>query len=164
MAPEVESSDGTSSSIASRFGIPSMNDSLTHILPLMLFQISNRGIHQGEPNGAYMALHRITALPGDGTGREVMIEAMKLLRTIESNSPIDFKLQRFSVEVSIILRPGKNGPRVLSNIAEMNQMRFYRCDWMAWCDNAKWRSCWRQVIWPPFWLRSVCKCSTNQTV
>ena len=55
-----------------------MNDSLVGLYPLMLFQISDRGIHQGEPDAPYMALHRITALPGDGTGREVMAEAMKL--------------------------------------------------------------------------------------
>ena len=91
----------------------------------MLFQISNRGIHQGEPNGAYMALHRITALPGDGTGREVMIEAMKLLRTIESNSPIDFQITEIQCGGQHYLETGEEWPRVLSNIAEMNQMRFY---------------------------------------
>ena len=87
-----------------------MNDSLVGLHPLMLFQISDRGIHQGEPDAPYMALHRITALPGDGTGREVMAEAMKLLRTIESNSPMEFQITEIQCGGQHYLETGEEWP------------------------------------------------------
>tara|TARA_Y100000766_G_scaffold199535_1_gene171834 strand:+ start:398 stop:1648 length:1251 start_codon:yes stop_codon:yes gene_type:complete len=76
----------------------------------MLFQISDRGIHQGEPDAPYMAHHRITALPGDGTGQEVMAEAMKLLRTIESNSPMEFQITEIQCGGQHYLETGEEWP------------------------------------------------------
>ena len=39
-----------------------------------------------------MSDYRIAILPGDGTGREVAVEASKILKTIEDNSNIGFDL------------------------------------------------------------------------
>tara|TARA_X000001036_G_scaffold71271_1_gene62653 strand:+ start:974 stop:2257 length:1284 start_codon:yes stop_codon:yes gene_type:complete len=87
-----------------------MNDSPLGLHPLTLIQISDRGIHQGGPDAPHMALHRITALPGDGTGREVMTEAMKLLRTIESNSPMDFQITEIQCGGQHYLETGEEWP------------------------------------------------------
>ena len=40
-----------------------------------------------------MAAYRIIALPGDGTGREVMNEALKVLGVFQENGPIDFEIK-----------------------------------------------------------------------
>ncbi len=39
-----------------------------------------------------MARYRITVLPGDGTGREVIREALRLLRSIEASSSLEFDM------------------------------------------------------------------------
>ncbi|HII48343.1 MAG TPA: isocitrate/isopropylmalate dehydrogenase family protein, partial [Candidatus Thalassarchaeaceae archaeon] len=57
-----------------------------------------------------MTLHRITTLPGDGTGREVMTEAMKLLRTIESNSPLTFQITEIQCGGQHYLETGEEWP------------------------------------------------------
>ena len=37
-----------------------------------------------------MSGYRLTVLPGDGTGREVIVEAMRIVETLEANSPLSF--------------------------------------------------------------------------
>ena len=39
-----------------------------------------------------MATYRLAVLPGDGTGREVMREALRILSVFEENSPASFDI------------------------------------------------------------------------
>jgi len=57
-----------------------------------------------------MAHHRITVLPGDGTGREVTTEALKLLKTVEENSPISFEITEIPCGGQYYLETGKEWP------------------------------------------------------
>ena len=40
-----------------------------------------------------MTTYRLAALPGDGTGREVMREALRVLSVFEENSPLSFEIK-----------------------------------------------------------------------
>ena len=42
-----------------------------------------------------MSAYRIVALPGDGTGREVMTEALKVLDVFQKNGNVELKLGLF---------------------------------------------------------------------
>ena len=43
--------------------------------------------------GGTMSAYRIVALPGDGTGREVMREALKVLDVFQKHGPVDFDIR-----------------------------------------------------------------------
>ncbi|MCW5978689.1 MAG: isocitrate/isopropylmalate dehydrogenase family protein [Bryobacteraceae bacterium] len=53
-----------------------------------------------------MTTFRIAALPGDGIGPEVTVEAMKALRAVEARLPLRFELEEFSVGAGEYLRGG----------------------------------------------------------
>ena len=40
-----------------------------------------------------MDTYRVAVLPGDGTGREVMLEALRILSVFEENSPTSFDIK-----------------------------------------------------------------------
>ena len=40
-----------------------------------------------------MSAYRIVALPGDGTGREVMTEALKVLDVFQKNGNVEFEIR-----------------------------------------------------------------------
>ena len=50
---------------------------------LSKWQHSSARVHLGAPFAVGMSDHRIAILPGDGTGREVAIEAMRILDTVQ---------------------------------------------------------------------------------
>ena len=56
-----------------------------------------------------MANHRITVLPGDGTGREVTSEALNLLKVVEQHSPLSFSITEIPCGGNIILKQVKSG-------------------------------------------------------
>ena len=47
-------------------------------------------VHLPVAGGRIMSDYRIAILPGDGTGREVALEAQKILDTISQNTNIGF--------------------------------------------------------------------------
>ena len=57
-----------------------------------------------------MAQHRITVLPGDGTGKEVTVEALKLLKIVEQNSPISFEITEIPCGGQYYLETGEEWP------------------------------------------------------
>tara|TARA_B100001113_G_C21060693_1_gene601009 strand:+ start:85 stop:1272 length:1188 start_codon:yes stop_codon:yes gene_type:complete len=57
-----------------------------------------------------MTNHRITVLPGDGTGREVSAEAINLLKTVEQNSPLSFEITEIPCGGQYYLETGEEWP------------------------------------------------------
>ena len=57
-----------------------------------------------------MANHRITVLPGDGTGKEVSKEALNLLKTIEQHSPMSFEITEIPCGGEYYLETGEEWP------------------------------------------------------
>ncbi len=57
-----------------------------------------------------MANHRITVLPGDGTGKEVSKEALNLLKTIEQHSPLSFEITEIPCGGEYYLETGEEWP------------------------------------------------------
>jgi len=57
-----------------------------------------------------MSKHRITVLPGDGTGREVTAEALKLLKTVEQHSPLSFDITEIPCGGQYYLETGEEWP------------------------------------------------------
>ena len=45
-----------------------------------------------------MAKHRIAVIPGDGIGREVMPEALKVLKALAGQDGIDLQLDHFDFD------------------------------------------------------------------
>ena len=57
-----------------------------------------------------MAHHRITVLPGDGTGREVTSEALNLLKVVEQHSPLSFTITEIPCGGQYYLETGEEWP------------------------------------------------------
>jgi len=57
-----------------------------------------------------MTEYRLTVLPGDGTGKEVMAEAMRVLSVFEKNSPISFKITEIPCGGEYYLETGREWP------------------------------------------------------
>ena len=60
--------------------------------------------------GGVMAQHRITVLPGDGTGKEVATEPLNLLITVEENSPVSFEITEIPCGGEYYLETGTEWP------------------------------------------------------
>ncbi len=58
-----------------------------------------------------MAAYRLAVLPGDGTGREVMSEALKLLALFEEKSPISFEIKHIPCGGQYYLETGDEWPK-----------------------------------------------------
>ena len=58
-----------------------------------------------------MAAYRLAVLPGDGTGREVMSEALKLLAVFEAKSPISFQIKEIPCGGQYYLETGEEWPK-----------------------------------------------------
>jgi len=54
--------------------------------------------------------YRLTVLPGDGTGREVIAEAMRIVETIEANSPLSFDVTEIPCGGQHYLETGEEWP------------------------------------------------------
>ena len=54
-----------------------------------------------------MAEYRVTVLPGDGTGKEVVAEAMRVLSVFEENTPISFEITEIPCGGQYYLETGK---------------------------------------------------------
>tara|TARA_B100000700_G_scaffold171806_1_gene189774 strand:- start:7100 stop:8395 length:1296 start_codon:yes stop_codon:yes gene_type:complete len=54
-------------------------------------QIPWARFHVGAPTAKSMSDHRIAILPGDGTGREVALEAMRILDTVQAHTNYGFE-------------------------------------------------------------------------
>ena len=62
------------------------------IIPSSVSQgLLDEGLHSGKDDDRV----RIVVLPGDGTGREVMREALKVLDVIQNYGPVEFEIRRF---------------------------------------------------------------------
>ncbi len=57
-----------------------------------------------------MSRYRLTVLPGDGTGREVIAEAMRIVETIEANSPLSFDVTEIPCGGQHYLETGEEWP------------------------------------------------------
>ena len=57
-----------------------------------------------------MAEYRVTVLPGDGTGKEVIAEAMRVLSVFEENAPISFEITEIPCGGQYYLETGKEWP------------------------------------------------------
>ena len=57
-----------------------------------------------------MSGYRLTVLPGDGTGREVIVEAMRIVETLEANSPLSFDVTEIPCGGQYYLETGKEWP------------------------------------------------------
>lgn len=57
-----------------------------------------------------MTAYRLTVLPGDGTGREVIAEAMRLLAVFEENSPVSFDITTIPCGGQYYLETGEEWP------------------------------------------------------
>ena len=57
-----------------------------------------------------MTEYRLTVLPGDGTGKEVMAEALRVLSVFEKNSPISFKITEIPCGGEYYLETGREWP------------------------------------------------------
>ena len=57
-----------------------------------------------------MAAYRLSVLPGDGTGREVMAEALRILAVFEENSPISFEITEIPCGGQYYLETGEEWP------------------------------------------------------
>ena len=60
--------------------------------------------------GSTMSAYRIVALPGDGTGREVMREALKVLDVIQEHGPVDFDIREIPCGGQHYLETGEQWP------------------------------------------------------
>ena len=47
-----------------------------------------------------MSSYRVTVLPGDGTGKEVMLESMKILDIFHPHFELLIKLGKISIEIA----------------------------------------------------------------
>lgn len=57
-----------------------------------------------------MTTYRLAALPGDGTGREVMREALRVLSVFEENSPLSFEIKEIHCGGQYYLETGEEWP------------------------------------------------------
>ena len=57
-----------------------------------------------------MTTYRLAALPGDGTGREVMREALRVLSVFEENSPLSFEIKEIPCGGQYYLETGEEWP------------------------------------------------------
>ena len=57
-----------------------------------------------------MSRYRLTVLPGDGTGREVIAEAMRIVETLEANSPLSFDVTEIPCGGQHYLETGEEWP------------------------------------------------------
>ena len=57
-----------------------------------------------------MSGYRLTVLPGDGTGREVIAEAMRIVETLEANSPLSFDVTEIPCGGQYYLETGEEWP------------------------------------------------------
>ena len=57
-----------------------------------------------------MTEYRLTVLPGDGTGKEVMAEALRVLSVFEKNSPISFNITEIPCGGEYYLETGREWP------------------------------------------------------
>ena len=57
-----------------------------------------------------MTEYRLTVLPGDGTGKEVMAEAMRVISVFEKNSPISFNITEIPCGGEYYLETGREWP------------------------------------------------------
>ena len=57
-----------------------------------------------------MSRYRLTVLPGDGTGREVIAEAMRIVETLEANSPLSFDVTEIPCGGQYYLETGMEWP------------------------------------------------------
>jgi 3-isopropylmalate dehydrogenase len=57
-----------------------------------------------------MTAYRLTVLPGDGTGREVIAEAMRVLAVFEENSPSSFDITEIPCGGQYYLKTGEEWP------------------------------------------------------
>ena len=57
-----------------------------------------------------MGTYRLAALPGDGTGREVMREALRVLSVFEENSPLSFEIKEIPCGGQYYLETGEEWP------------------------------------------------------
>ena len=73
-------------------------------------QLLNRWIDEVKPFAPSMAEYRVTVLPGDGTGKEVVAEAMRVLSVFEENSPVSFKITEIPCGGEYYLETGKEWP------------------------------------------------------
>ena len=71
-----------------------------------------------------MATYRLAVLPGDGTGREVMREALRILSVFEENSPASFEIKEIPCGGQYSLKLAKNGQRGLLNTVGTNLTQF----------------------------------------
>tara|TARA_B100001250_G_scaffold413525_1_gene447957 strand:- start:2522 stop:3757 length:1236 start_codon:yes stop_codon:yes gene_type:complete len=68
----------------------------------------NQGfVHLPVARGGVMSDYRVAILPGDGTGREVAIEATKILNTISDNTNIGFDLTEIACGGQLYKETGK---------------------------------------------------------
>jgi|TARA_B100002052_G_scaffold245378_1_gene231150 3-isopropylmalate dehydrogenase len=63
-----------------------------------------------EQVASHMATYRLAALPGDGTGREVMREALRVLSVFEENSPLSFEIKEIPCGGQYYLETGEEWP------------------------------------------------------
>ena len=70
-----------------------------------------------------MAPYRLTLLPGDGTGREVMEEVKRVLSVFQESGAISLEISEIPCGASIISIPERSGHRDLSNSAVMSRMQ-----------------------------------------
>ena len=73
-------------------------------------QLSNSWIDEVKAFARLMAGYRVTVLPGDGTGKEVMAEAMRVLSVFEKNSPISFEITEIPCGGEYYLETGNEWP------------------------------------------------------
>ena len=57
-----------------------------------------------------MSGYRLTVLPGDGTGREVIAEAMRIVEPLEANSPLSFDVTEIPCGGQYYLETGEEWP------------------------------------------------------
>ena len=57
-----------------------------------------------------MSEYRLTVLPGDGTGREVTAEAMRVIEVFEENSPMSFEITEIPCGGQYFLETGEEWP------------------------------------------------------
>ena len=58
-----------------------------------------------------MTTYRLAVLPGDGTGREVMREGLRILSVFEENSPVSFDINEIPCGGQYYLETGEEWPK-----------------------------------------------------
>ena len=71
-----------------------------------------------------MTSYTLALLPGDGIGRDVMDEAKKILRSVETLSPLSLTLNEIPCGGKHYLETGEEWPEGSFEFAEMKPTRF----------------------------------------